>query len=556
MPDEPLTFPDGPRSDLDSTLARLVQDAQQVLATQERLRTLLRATRAVAEEIELSVVLRRIIEVAVDLVGARYGAIGVIGPDGHHEQFIHVGMDEEQVRKVGDLPRGRGILGAVIEEQEPIRLEHLKGDSRSSGFPKHHPPMDSFLGVPVRVRDEVFGNLYLTDHESGPFTAEDQELLVALAATAGVAIEHARLYEETRRRQRWAETSAEISATLLSEQAEDALEVLVERVAILAEADLVCVVVPVGEGLLRVDLCRGDLAAEAEGLIFEGAGTVPGRAIEGRQPILAEHPGVEVAGLGPTMAVPFPTHDELMGTLVVLRRAGRPRFSESELVMTADIAAQAAVAIALAAAQNNAHRLAVLEDRGRIARDLHDHVIQRLFGAGLSLQAISGGADAATAARLMEQVDTLDAAIAEIRTAIFAMTARSDAEPSLRHRVLDIVTESAEALPAPPRLVFSGPVDLLVPPEVVEDVVAVVREGLANIARHARASSSVVSVTVSDSRLTIEIVDDGVGIPAGRTRSSGTANLDARATARGGSFDVRPRDPSGTLLEWSVPLER
>jgi signal transduction histidine kinase len=156
----------------------------------------------------------------------------------------------------------------------------------------------------------------------------------------------------------------------------------------------------------------------------------------------------------------------------------------------------------------------------------------------------------------MEQVDTLDAAIAEIRTAIFAMTARSDAEPSLRHRVLDIVTESAEALPAPPRLVFSGPVDLLVPPEVVEDVVAVVREGLANIARHARASSSVVSVTVSDSRLTIEIVDDGVGIPAGRTRSSGTANLDARATARGGRFDVHPRDPSGTLLEWSVPLER
>lgn len=554
MPDESLTFPDGPRSDLDTALTRLMAEAQQVLATQGRLRNLLSATRAVAEEIELSVVLRRIIEVAVELVGAKYGAIGVIGSDGNHEQFIHVGMEESLVDKIGDLPRGRGLLGALIEEQEPIRLEHLKNDARSSGFPASHPPMDSFLGVPVRVRDEVFGNLYLTDHEGGPFSAEDQELLESLAATAGVAIEHARLYEETRRRQRWAETSAEVSATLLSERSEDALAVLAERIAELADADLVAFVAPVGEGLLRVELARGELGAEAEGLIFEGAGTIAGRAIEGRQPVIDEASGIYLSELGPTMAVPFAGPDERLGALVASRRTGRARFSDGELAMAADFAGQAGVAIALAAAQNNAHRLAVLEDRGRIARDLHDHVIQRLFGAGLSLQALSATLDPGTGARIQEQVDALDAAIAEIRTAIFAMTARQDAEPSLRHRVLDVVTDAAGTLPSPPRLVFSGPIDLLVPPEVTEDIIAVVREGLANVARHARASGAVVSLTVTDGSLTIEIVDDGVGIDPAVTRSSGTGNLDARAVARGGRFEMRPHEPNGTVLEWTVPL--
>lgn len=555
MTDDSLTFPDGPRTELDHALSRLVQEAHGVLATQERLRHLLKATRAVAEELELAVVLRRIIEVAVELVGARYGAIGVIGPDGTHEQFIHVGIDDSKVPEIGELPRGRGILGALIEEQAPIRLEHLSADSRSSGFPKKHPPMDSFLGVPVRVRDEVYGNLYLTDREGGPFTAEDQELVTALAATAGAAIEHARLYEETRRRQRWAEASAEVTAILLSEQSDDALAALAERVADLAEADLVAVVAPVGDGLLRVELARGAFAAEADGLLFDAAHTVPGRAIEGRQPVLADHPGLDIPGLGPAMAVPFPGPDERMGALAVLRRAGLPRFTEPELVMAADFAAQAAVALALASAQADTQRLAVLEDRGRIARDLHDHVIQRLFGAGLSLQAVAGSVDAASAARIQEQVTALDSAIAEIRTAIFAMTAGADANrPGLRHRVLDLVTEVSGSLASPPRLVFSGAVDLLVPEEIVDDVVAVVREGLANVARHARATSTVVTVGAGDGSLTIEITDDGVGIDPAVTRSSGTGNLAERATARGGRFDLIPQEPRGTMLAWTVPL--
>jgi GAF domain-containing protein len=199
-----LAFPDAPRSKLDHLLAELVDAAQDVLATQGRLRSLLNATRAVSGELDLPAVLRRIIEAAVDLVGARYGAIGVIAPDGSLEQFIHVGMSDELVQQIGALPEGHGLLGALIEEQAPIRLEVLSQDPRSSGFPAHHPPMDSFLGVPIRVRAEVYGNIYLSESEAGSFSEEDQELLIALAGAAGAAIDHARLFDESRRRQEWA----------------------------------------------------------------------------------------------------------------------------------------------------------------------------------------------------------------------------------------------------------------------------------------------------------------------------------------------------------------
>jgi signal transduction histidine kinase len=553
--DGPLTFPDGPRSELEETISRLVRDAQQVLATESRLRSLLKATRLVAEELDLPVVLRRIIEAAVELVGARYGAIGVIASDGSLEQFIHVGLEEERVREIGELPRGRGLLGALIDEQVPIRLDHLRDDPRSSGFPDGHPPMDSFLGVPVRVRNETYGNLYLAEHDHGPFSAEDQELLIALAATAGAAIEHARLYDETRRRQRWAEASAEVTAALLSDESDDSIAVLVDRVTQLSDADLVCVVVPESETELRARLARGELAELAVNTVFDRAGTAPGRALESRQPVLAETAGLPDTPLGPTIAIPLSTGTEIIGALTVSRRVGRERFTEADLRMVADFAAQAGVAMRLAEGRADRQRLAVIEDRGRIARDLHDTVIQRLFGAGLSLQAIAGGVDAATAARIGDQVEILDSAIADIRTAIFAMTSTPDASrPTLRYRILDLFTELSNLFDEAPRLTFSGPVDLMVSVELADDLVAVVREGLTNVARHASATSTSASVSVEDEWVRVEIVDDGVGMPQQPTRSSGTANLAARAAARNGTFELEAREPRGTTLIWSAPV--
>lgn len=553
--DESLTFPDVPRSNLEETIGRLVTEAQNVLTAESRLRSLLRATRIVADELDLPVVLERIVEAAVELVGARYGALGVIGPDGALEQFIHVGMEPGLAARIGHLPRGRGVLGALIDEQAPIRLEHLSDDSRSIGFPEGHPPMDSFLGVPVRVRNEVFGNLYLAEHRDGPFSEEDQELLVALAATAGAAIDHARLFDETKRRQRWAEATAEITSALLSEDVNDSLDLLIERVSTLAEADLVCIVTPIDDESLRVDRARGEFSADSLGRTVPIEGSVPGRALGARQPVLAESTGYLDPRLAMTIAVPLIPMGEVAGILTASRAPGRAPFTETDLRLIADFAGQASVAIRLADGRADRARLALLEDRSRIARDLHDTVIQRLFGAGLGLQAVAGHADARTAALIVEQIATLDAAIADIRTAIFAITSSPATTPTLRHRILDLFTELSAVVGEPPRLSFAGPVDLMVESDLADDLVAVVREGLTNVGRHASATSTSVSITVSSNEVSVEIVDDGVGLPSDPVRSSGTANLAARATARGGTFELVPQSPRGTLLAWRVPIE-
>lgn len=555
----PLRFPDAPRAQLDRVIGELVTTAQEVLATQGRLRSLLEASRLVASELDLPVVLRKIISAAVELVGARYGAIGVIAPDGTLAQFIHVGMADEVVEQIGRLPEGHGLLGALIEEPAPIRLEHLRDDPRSSGFPAHHPPMESFLGVPVRIRGEVFGNLYLSERVDGAFTAEDEELLVALAATAGAAIDHARLFDESQRRQRWSAASAEVTAALLTDSMDDSLAILVDRVSDLAEADLVCVVLPAGDSMMRIPVARGALADSYAGVTFDPEGSLAAQARDSGQPVLSD---VEVMSkvdpglaLGPTMALPFTSTDEPTGVLTVSRLPGRPAFTAADLEMAADFAAQASVALRLASVRADRARLALLEDRGRIARDLHDHVIQRLFGTGLGLQAVAGAvADPALRGRIGHEVDNLDAAIAEIRTAIFTLSASHGSEaPVLRHRVIDVLSEMSGLVVESPRLTFSGPVDLMVDLDLADDVIAVVREGLSNVARHAAATRISISIAVMAGRLVVQVEDDGRGVqPSGR--SSGTANLQQRAVARQGGFSLTAAEPSGTILRWDVPL--
>lgn len=553
---EELDFPDAPRSALDHSIEELVEQAQRVLETQGRLRSLMHANRAIVEELDLEKVLRRIVEAAVELVGAEYGALGVIAPDGQLEQFVHVGMPVETAKLIGHLPEGHGLLGAVIEDAETIRLEHLSDDPRSAGFPDHHPPMDAFLGVPVRVRDEVFGNLYLTDPKEGSFSREDEELVGALAATAGIAIENARLFDETQRRQRWSSALADVTAVLVSGGANEVLAVIAERVASVIDADLVSVVVRGSEeGTLLVETARGTHADAIRGRIYPAEGSLAWQAMASGAIAStdAQHAGQLFEGQpesGPTIAVPLRAEGEALGVLAISRAPGRPRFSDAELGMAAEFASQTGVAIELTRARSDRQRLELADERSRIARDLHDHVIQRLFGAGLAMQSLASSLPDHAGA-LLDQADTIDAAISEIRTAVFTLSQRRSTDRgSLRHRVLDTATEVAAILGSPPRLSFAGPVDVLIRDDFADDVVAVVRESLSNVVRHASASVVAVEVTTDGETVSVTVDDDGVGVPDAPARASGTANLHERAMARGGSFTLTRREEGGTRARW------
>jgi signal transduction histidine kinase len=370
----------------------------------DRLRSLLEAVVSVGSELDLHAVLRRIVEAAAELVDARYGALGVLDPTGTRlDDFITVGLTDDQVAAIGHLPEGHGILGLLIVDPRPLRLAHLADHRDAYGFPPEHPPMRTFLGVPLLVRGEVFGNLYLTDKAGGEsFTDTDEELGVALAAAAGVAIENARLHT---------------------------------RVA----------------------------------------------------------------------------------------------------------------------------ELAMLEDRERIARDLHDNVIQRLFATGLGLQGAARLAQRAEVAeRIQEAVDELDTTVRQIRSTIFDLHTAVASSRSLRREILDLCGESAGPLGFEPMVRFDGPVDTVVPSAVGEHVLAVAREALSNVARHARASRAEVEVGASPdgSRVWITVDDDGVGIPDDHARpgARGVANLEARARRVGGTASVTRRDAGGTSVRWQAPL--
>ncbi len=355
---------------------------------------------SISSELSLPLVLRRIVEVATELVDARYGALGVLDPSGSSlTQFISVGLSDEDVHAIGEPPKGHGILGLLIVEPHALRLTDLTTHPDRHGFPAHHPEMHSFIGAPVRVRGEVFGNLYLTEKRDGEaFTADDEELVVGLAAAAGAAIENARLHA---------------------------------RVA----------------------------------------------------------------------------------------------------------------------------ELSILEDRERIARDLHDTVIQRLFATGLTLQGVATMVgDEAVAERLRQAVEDLDDTVRHIRSTIFELQRRRLPGRSIRQELLDLVAEAAEQLGTDPLVNFDGPIDSLVPADVADELLAVTREALSNVVKHARSPRVEVSLTARDHEVTLQVLDEGVGLPDQVKAGYGLPNLRARAEQRGGSCEISRRDTGGTLVHWSVPL--
>ena len=419
--------------------------------------------------------------------------------------------------------------------------------------------MESFLGVPVRVGEHIYGNLYLTESENGSFTEDDQELIVALAATAGIAIENARLYDVARTREVWNAAIADVMAAMLDVSGENILDVIAGRVAALIDADLVAVAVPRGDGDVVLTTVHGSGAEVLRDRIYPAAVALSARALATRRAVSVDgqspstgldwHPDV-----GPTMAIPLFAGDDPLGVLSISRPTGGAAFTDADVEMAFAFAAQASIALEVVRAREDRQRLETAQDRARIARDLHDHVIQRLFGAGLSLQAVSATVDAETSAHIEAQIDAIDAAIQDIRTVIFALSSgeRRGAK-RLRDRLLDVVAEVAGNWPSQPRISFAGPLDSLVSAELADDLVAVLRELLTNVVKHAHSKAVEIEVAIVDDKVKLAVDDDGRGI-SGSAPRSGLANVAERAALRHGDCRIAPRPGGGTRIEWSVPV--
>ncbi|WP_240501197.1 GAF domain-containing protein, partial [Streptomyces neyagawaensis] len=415
-----------PQLRLDELLEELQARLDAARGTRDRVHSLLEAVLSVGRELDLEQALRSIVEAAAVLVDAEYAALGVIGPDGKRLSAFHtVGVGEEQIARIGPFPEGHGILGELIRHPEPLRLAKLSDHPASYGFPPHHPPMNTFLGVPIRVRDQVFGNLYLTEKRGGAqFDEEDVSVTLTLAVAAGVAIDNARLYAESRLRERWLRANAEIVHRLMAGgDRTEVLGLIADRAREITGAALAGVAMPMEEtDSLSVELALGQEAETLNGLVLPVEGSLLGEAFAGATAVTspdvvhdvrvsAGAPGF--TGLGPAVAVPVGTGESgVRGVLLLVREAGRPAFTEKEIDLLRGFAAQAAIAMELAERRLEAEEVAVLKDRDRIARDLHDLAIQRLFATGMTLQSAGRFIEHTEASeRVSRAVDDLDETI-------------------------------------------------------------------------------------------------------------------------------------------------
>jgi signal transduction histidine kinase len=561
----PEPHPVLPNLRLDDLLAELQGRLQAVVATRDRVHGLLEAVLAVGSSPELEAVLRRIVEAAVTLVNARYGALGVVGEDGRLAEFIPVGLDEAEIAAIDHWPEGLGLLGRLISDPRPLRLPNIADHIYSSGFPDGHPPMRTFLGVPVRIRGQVYGNLYLTEKRGGAaFDEEDEVLVTALSAAAGVAIENARLFDESQRQQRWLRASSEVTRRLLAGAAvEEVLGFVTEQTLEMTGADLVVLALPdASRRQLIVTHAAGAGAQRTLGLVLPTAASVSGEVLASGQPITVEdfrndervaRAARENLDLGPATLFPLGAAGHARGVMTIGRHPGAMPLPRAAVDLVTTFAAQAGIGLELAERRSDAERLTVFEDRDRIARDLHDLVIQRLYASGMKLQGTMPMIDRPAAKeRVSSVVDDLDVTIKDIRQAIFALQGRGKAAPVLRDEVMDVIEEMTEPMGMTSSLRLTGQLDGGVPGDIGEDMLHALREALSNAARHGKATSAEVKIGAG-SELSLLVRDNGSGI-TDTSRRSGLANLAQRAEHYGGTLKVGPAEGGGTELHWRVPL--
>ena len=545
---------------------------------------LLQAALSLASHLDLPTVLQRFVSASTELTGARYGAINVLDARGRSTTFVHTGIDERLAALLGRPPHAIGVL-AAIPAHGTLRLDDLMQHPSFKGFPPGHPPMGAFLGAAVRVRERVFGYLYLSEKEGG-FTDEDDEAVITLAAAAAVAIQNAQLYTEAEHREHWLRAGQQITTMLLSGAEEE--EVLAQIAASsreVAGADTAALVLPSLGDTWVMEIVDGVGADELIGTVMPPDGRARTVLRDGNGLVvdsLSRARAMRVDALrqfGPALYAPMQADGRGVGVLVLLRRVGSPPFGPNDLATAESYAAQAALALVLAEARHAQDVAALLDERERIARDLHDLAIQQLFATGMQLETVrrraARGVDPSELTGIIEDaLDNVDSTVRQIRSIVHALR-DPDASAPLAERLRREASLARTGLGFAPGLVITvdrrvldstdsfdadaGTIDDRVGEDLADDIVAVVREGLANAARHARATAVTVRVDVQGDgptgTVTVEVEDDGTGLPPARDRRSGTDNLAARARRHGGTFVLGASAAGrGTLLTWHAPI--
>jgi signal transduction histidine kinase len=540
----------------------------ELLAARDQMEQLLRVIVEIGSDLDLDATLRRIVCAARDLTSAPYGALAIRDPAGTLISFVHQGIDADRARRIGPLPVGKGILSSSLLDTPALRLSDLTKHPAAVGFPDQHPPMQAFLGVPITIRGTVFGSLYLAhDDPARTFSEPDELAARALAFAAAVAIDNAQVFERERASVKWLDASREITTALLSnvEPSRSSLQLIAERACALTEAEQAIVLVPVDVDLtideidtLVVSAAVGRNAAEVLGQRVPVDGSTSGSVFRSGTPLITEalsypiHAFTDV-GQRPAIVMPLRTHDEVAGVIAVARSADQPPFDSDYLDLVSDFATHAALALMLASGREHARQLTIVAERERIAHDLHDHVIQRLFAAGMDLQGtVARVRSPEISDRLNRTLDDLQTIIEEIRTTIFQLKSPLGTDGDFRNRIQRVVADLTENRDITTTVRMHGPM-AAVEGELAEHAEAVTAEAVSNAVRHSGASRLNVEVRVDD-MLTVDITDNGRGIPVDNPRRSGLANMSYRAVQVGGSCEISRPSDGGTRVRWTAPL--
>ncbi len=557
-------------------VSKMYGEVDQLPSARDQMEHLLRVFAEIGSDLDLDVTLNRIVTAAMGLTSAAYGAAALRDPEGNMLSFVHQGMDDGTIRRIGHLPVGRGVLSMTLLDDQPLRMNDLTQHPAAVGFPEHHPPMRAFLAVPITLRGTSFGSLYLTHVDPDRVFSESDEFAVrTLAFTAAVAIDNAQLFERERTAAQWMEASREITTALLSSAGPNQrpLHLIAERARVLAGAEQAIVLVPeTPDGpadfaadvladridTLVVEAAAGINAADIVGQRVPAQGSTTGAVFLSGEPLVSEalaHPieGFSDVGHRPAIVIPLRARDHVAGVIVIARGVDQPLFTESHLHVLSDFAAHAAISLMIASARENSQQLSILAERERIAHDLHDHVIQRIFAAGMDLQGtLARSRTPEITDRLNRTLDDLQTIIEEIRTTIFQLKPAAGKNADFRHRIARVIGDLTGNRDVVTTVRFHGPM-AAVGGELAEHAEAVTAEAISNALRHSGGTRLTVEVSVGDV-FTLDITDNGCGIPADNARRSGLASMQYRAEQLGGTCEMITPPGGGTRVHWMGPL--
>jgi signal transduction histidine kinase len=543
-----------------------------VSSNENRLRALVETGVAITSELSLDALLQRFVEAAAELTGARYAALGVIDRTGSElERFLTTGIDAETYAAIGDLPRGRGILGVLIREDAPLRLHNLGDDPRSVGFPPNHPPMSTFLGVPVHLRGVAYGNLYLTEKASGEdFTDEDQELVELLASQAAVAIENARLYEAATGWSKQLESLNEVGNALATETDLDRLlDLVVRRLRELLDARLVTVLLPSGDDGLRFAAVAGE-RTELAGTTITRSTSKSGRVLERGRSERADsvlddpdvdHEAMRLIGARSGLWVPLLVRGRAIGVLAAHDKLGSDvRFTDTDLRLAETFGTRAALAVDLSEriAQDSFRRVVEAQEleRRRLARELHDETGQALTSILLGLKTLEEQlADTASRAAAEELRELVVSTLQDVRR--LAVELRPSALDDFGLvAALERLTASFTEQTGISVDFQTALADERLPEEVETALYRIVQESLTNVVKHARARR--VSILLARKAGTVKAVveDDGQGFDEARQAGDGygLVGMRERLALLGGRLEVESGRDAGTTIAAEVPV--